>query len=149
MHHQRGFTLIELLVVFAMIALLVGLVPIAFGRMHEGAQYRTAVRTLLSEMRAARYQAVSQGVDVLYVVDLAQRRFGPAGRPGHVLPEPMQLRATFASQATAADGSAGILFLRNGGSTGGSIDVERNPGNGTRLRVDWFSGRVSLEPLTP
>ncbi len=38
-----GFTLIELLVVIALMALIVGLVPIAFGRLHESAQYRDTV----------------------------------------------------------------------------------------------------------
>ena len=54
-----GFTLIELLVVFALLALIVGLVPIAFGRLHESAQYRDTVRAVLTELRAARagYQA--------------------------------------------------------------------------------------------
>ena len=41
---SAGFTLIELMVVFALLALIVGLVPIAFNRLHESAQYRDTVR---------------------------------------------------------------------------------------------------------
>ena len=49
-----GFTLIELLVVFALLALIVGLMPIAFNRLHESAQYRDTVRAVLTDLRAAR-----------------------------------------------------------------------------------------------
>ena len=49
-----GFTLVELLVVFALLALIVGLVPIAFNRLNESAQYRDTVRAVLTDLRAAR-----------------------------------------------------------------------------------------------
>ena len=45
MRRERGFTLIELLVVFAIMALLIGLAPVAFDRMRDSAQYRDTVRT--------------------------------------------------------------------------------------------------------
>ena len=56
-----GFTLLELLVVFAIAAVLMSLVLIAYDRMREGTQYRDALRTMVSEMRQARQQAVTQG----------------------------------------------------------------------------------------
>ena len=62
MRSQRGFTLVELLVVFAIMALLVGLVPVAFERLRESAEYRNTLRTMLSNMRGARYRAVSEVV---------------------------------------------------------------------------------------
>ena len=44
---ERGFTLIELLVVFAIMALLMGLVPMAFDKMRDAAQYEAdAVRKI-------------------------------------------------------------------------------------------------------
>ncbi|MCL1961100.1 MAG: GspH/FimT family pseudopilin [Desulfovibrionaceae bacterium] len=145
----RGFTLIELLVVIAIMALVAGLVPMAFGRLHESAQYRDAVRAVLTDMRAARQQAQSQGQEVRFAVHLAQRSFGIEGGPQYEVPEPLQLRAVMAAEESGADGGMAIRFLPRGGASGGSVDVIRPSGDGVRLRVDWFSGRVEQEPIGP
>ncbi len=144
----RGFTLLELLVVFAIASVLMSLVPIAFDRLREGAQYRDALRTMMSEMRQARQQALSQGGTVRFQVDLGARTFGREGKSMHSLPESVQVRATVASIELQPDQVAAIAFLPSGGATGGSIDVFRTSGAGTRLRVDWLSGRVEQQPLS-
>lgn len=145
----RGFTLVELLVVFAIVALIVGLVPLAFGRLLESAQYRDTVRAVLIDMRAARHQAQSQGREARFAVHLAERRFGIEGGTQHEVPEPLALRATMAAQESGSDGSMAIRFLPRGGASGGSVDVLRPSGDGVRLRVDWFTGRVEQEPIAP
>lgn len=145
----RGFTLIEILVVFALLALLLAIVPIAYDRMHQSAQYRATVRAALNELRAARHQAQSSGAEVRFAVHLGQRQFGLEGGPWHEVPEPLALRAVMAEQASGSDGSLGIRFLPGGGATGGSLDILRPSGDGVRLRVDWFSGRVEQEPAPP
>jgi len=140
---QRGFTLIELLVVLAMIALLAALVPLAFERLREAAQYRDAVRSVLSDMRQARYRALSEGREVRFRVDLAHRSYGVEGRPPKALPEPLRLRTTVADIELTADKTAAIRFLPSGGATGGTIEILRPGGAGVRLTVDWLSGGVN------
>ena len=149
MRIERGFTLIELLVVFAMIALLIGLTPIAFSRMRDSAHYRNTIRTMLTDMRAARSRAVAEGTDVRFKIDLNRRSYGVDGQAMRELPQPIEVRATVANDEMTANNVAAIRFLGGGGATGGSIDVFRSPGNGMRLRVDWLSGKVSQEPLAP
>ena len=144
-----GFTLIELLVVFALLALIVGLVPIAFNRLHESAQYRDTVRAVLTELRAGRALAQSSGSEVRFAVNLPARSFGLEGAPPQQVPEPLQLRAVMAADETGADGSLAIRFLPRGGASGGSVDLIRPSGSGVRLRVDWFSGRVEQEAIAP
>ena len=144
-----GFTLIELLVVFALLALIVGLVPIAFNRLHESAQYRDTVRAVLTDLRAARALAQSSGSEVRFAVNLPARSFGVEGAEPQHVPEPLVLRAVMAAEDSGADGSLAIRFLPRGGASGGSVDLVRPSGSGVRLRVDWFSGRVEQEAIAP
>ena len=147
MRTERGFTLVELLVVFAMVALLAALVPLAFDRLRESAQYRDTVRGMLTDIRQARYRALAEGHEVRFRVDLAGRNYGVEGRPSRKVPESLRLRATVADiELTAAQG-AGILFLPSGGATGGSIEIIRPSGAGVRLTVDWLSGSVAQSPI--
>ena len=144
---HAGFTLLELLVVLAIASLLIALVPISFDRLQEGSQYRNALRTMQSEMRQARQQAVTQGRAVRFQVDLAGRTYGVVGKVEHPIPEKLQVRATVASVEMQANQIAAIQFLPSGGATGGSIDLLRPSGAGTRLRVDWLSGRIEQQLL--
>ncbi len=149
MRSQRGFTLVELLVVFAIMALLVGLVPVAFERLRESAEYRNTLRTMLSDMRGARYRAVAEGVETRFKVNLAQRIYGVDGQPTRTFAEPLQIRLIVAGSEMTAGQEGAIRFLPDGGATGGSVDVVRGSGAGVRLHVDWLSGRVTQEPLPP
>ncbi len=142
-----GFTLVELLVVFAILAMLVALVPLAFGRLREAAQYRDSVRSMVTDMRSARTRAISLGTDVRFIVNTAARSYGVEGGATHRLPEPLVMRATVANQEIAAGRFASIRFLPGGGATGGSIDIVRPSGSGVRLRVDWLFGRVEQEGI--
>jgi general secretion pathway protein H len=145
-----GFTLIELLVVFAIMALVVGLVPVAMDRMRDGAQYRDAVRTVLNQLRAAREQAVASGRDTSFVMDLAQRQYGLQSSALSTLPESLQMKAVVAElEGGQPSELLTIRFLPSGGSSGGSVEILRSAGNGVRLRVDWLSGRVTQEALLP
>jgi general secretion pathway protein H len=144
---DRGFTLVELLVVLAVVGILAAMVPLAFERMRESAQYRDTVRAVLTDIRQARHRAVSEGREVRFGVDLLQRSYGMEGRPLRLLPEPLRLRATVADVEVSADQQAAIRFLPDGGATGGSIEVLRPSGAGTRLTVDWLSGGVTQTPV--
>lgn len=150
MRRIRGFTLVELLVVFAIVALLVGLMPIAFERMRDGAEYRDTVRTVASELRLARHRAMVEGRTLSFVLDLDQGVFGLSdGSVWHPVPKSLRVRAVVAGTEMHGAGKAVIRFLPSGGATGGSIEVTRASEAGTRLRVDWLSGRVTYEGLLP
>ena len=149
MNRRAGFTLVELLVVLAIAALLIGLVPTAFDRLRESVQYRDALRSVLSDLRQARQRAASQGVEVRFTVDTVRGLYGIDGSSPRVLPAPLKFRVIVASIELSPGQVGAIRFLPDGGATGGSVDVLRPAGNGTRIQVDWLSGQTSVQGLTP
>jgi len=143
----QGFTLIELLVVLAIGAMLVGLAPIAFNTLQEGSQYRDTIRSLVTGLRQARQQAISTGRTVTYQIDLGQRQFGVQGQPQQLFPSHLEVKTIVGQLETApVDSLARFVFLPEGGSTGGSIELARPSGAGTRIRVDWLLGQITQEP---
>lgn len=145
---QHGFTLIELLVVLAIAALLMSLAPVAYKKYRDSAQYSTTLRTVAADLRQARQSAMTRGVPASFVVDLVQRKYGVAGSTSHDLPESLQIKTIVGSKQIEGARVASIEFLPDGGASGGSIEVLRLNGGGTRLRVDWLSGQVTQERLT-
>lgn len=149
MRRVQGFTLVELLVVFAILALVAALAPVAFDRLRDSAQYRDTVRTMQSQMRSARFRAMAEGKETRFVVDSTLRAYGAEDAPLRPLPASLQVKTVVAGSEVSAQGRAAIRFLADGGATGGSVEVIRPSGAGTRLRVDWLSGRVTQEALLP
>lgn len=144
---QLGFTLIELLVVVAIGALLVGLVPMAYSKLQEASQYRDTIRNMVVGLRQARQQAVNTGRAVVYQVDLNQRIYGQQGRPARSLPSQLEVKTVVGQRDDQpVVGVAEIVFLPDGGTTGGTIELARPSGGGVRIRVDWLLGRISQEP---
>lgn len=143
---ERGFTLIELMVVFAIIALVMAVTPSAYDKMKTSMDYRDAVRGVVTDMRAARQRAVLSGQEAVFAVDLQSKQYGVEGGKPRSIPDNVEMRAVVANNE-AKGAHFSIRFLPSGGASGGSVDVLRNSGDGVRLRVDWFSGRVEQEPV--
>ena len=134
------------MVVFAILGLVMSIAPSAYDKMKTSMEYRDVVRGVVSEMRTARQQAVLTGRDSVFAVDLEQKMYGMEGGKPRPIPESVVVRAIVADSETKGARFA-VRFLPSGGASGGSVDVMRHSGEGVRLRVDWFSGRVEQEPV--
>lgn len=144
-----GFTLIELMVALGIAALAIALVPPSLERLRDGVRYRDAVRAVVTDLRAARQKALSNGVETRFFVDLADRRYGLDPQQLRPLPDPLQMRVTVAGIELANQRLGAIRFLPQGGATGGSIDILRPGVGGVRITVDWLSAAVSQAPIGP
>jgi general secretion pathway protein H len=145
---QKGFTLVELLVVFAILGLLAAVVPVAYEKLQRATEYRWLVKAALIDIRQARHTAMTSGVDARFEIDLAKRHFGTEGGGMRSVPDTLQLRVVVAGKELTAEKVGYIRFLSKGGSTGGTLEITRSNGSGTRLVVDWFSGRVIQQPVS-
>lgn len=147
---QRGFTLLELLVVFAIGAMLVALVPPAFDRLRDGSQYRDTVRAMVAELKRARQQAMAYGQAVAFQVHLSNRQFGIRGQTVKDIPAALEIRTTVGRDESVDNTQQAVItFTPEGGSTGGTIELVRASGSGTRIRVDWLLGQITQEPHLP
>lgn len=135
-----------MIVALAIAGLLLGVVPMAAGKLYESVEYRATVRSVLGALRAARERAAAEGRPVRFELDLRGRHYGEAGRPPERFPDDYRVDATLAATERDGDGIGGIRFFPDGGSTGGSITITRPSGQGVRLRVDWLFGRITQEP---
>jgi general secretion pathway protein H len=144
---QQGFTLVELLVVFAIAAMVVAVVPSAYQRMRESTEYRHTVRQIVTDLRSLRNNALVQGKEGRFLVDLERRAYGVDPSKLQPVPRELTVRVTVAGTEAAAHQISAIRFLPAGGSTGGTVDILRPSGVGTRVRVDWLTGHVDVEAL--
>jgi len=139
-----GFTLIELLVVLAIMALLLGVVPALLSGTRSSLEFRSAVRDLANDMRAARGIAVATDRETLFSLDVAKGVYSvsPGGEP-HRLPKGVALR--FRGPAAEASGKqAAIRFFPDGSSTGGAVWLSFD-GREHRVAAHWLTGRISVD----
>lgn len=149
MRGQDGFTLVELLVVMTISVVAVGVIPFAYGKLREVIDYQDAVRTVATELRTARYLAVSTGQTSRFDLNLKDRQFGVNGHMTRKLPDHVDVIANVASREVAGNGNVGIVFLPEGGATGGSLKMVRRSGGGETITVDWLTGQISNASLQP
>lgn len=141
---QAGFTLVELLVALTIVVLALAVVPGNMMKLHESMQYRSAVRDLLSGLKAARTEAQRSGVAVPFTLDTEEHWFSVGAQHTGSLPDRLRFGMVVAEREVEEQRGS-IRFYPDGSSTGGSIIVLRPSGDGVRLRVDWLLGRISQE----
>lgn len=140
-----GFTLIELIVALAVVGAILAVAPVAIQRASASLGYRAAVRDVLASMREARQLARAVNRPVAFVVAPERRQFGIEGRPLDHVADDLRIAATTATALVLREGEQRIVFLPDGSSSGGSVEIVRAQGQGVRLRVDWLLGRITQE----
>ena len=132
---QDGFTLIEMIVVIVIMAMVSGLVLVKQRWHSPGLNTEASLRALVNGLRLARSRAIAQDREVSVVT--VANGFAVDGRSTWELP-PEQALST-----------SKVVFMPDGGSTGGTILLASGQ---RRIAVDvnWLTGRVrSVETNKP
>lgn len=130
----------------AIVGVALAVVPVSMMKLHESAQYRSAIRDVLGGLKLARSEASRQGASVPFTLYLDEPRFTVGTGRSFELPAKLEFGLIVAERELEGDRGS-IRFYPDGSSTGGSVVVRRPNGDGIRIRVDWLLGRVSQEPL--
>ena len=129
---QSGFTLIEMIVVIVVLGMVAGLVMIKRPWGSAGLDTDATVRSLVDGLRLARSRAITQERDV--AVETMPSGFSVDGGSPQLLPPHQALTA------------ARVVFLPDGGSTGGSVLLSTGQRR-IAVSVSWLTGRVNvMEP---
>ena len=159
----QGFTLLELLVVIVLLILAISVTSVSIVSGQDGAHMRTSARQILSALRSARTQAITEGLEaglrlgsqdqgaqistpenpgVEYQIKHRSYTVIPDDRE-IILPDALSLYLTPANQpGLVSPGS--ILFYPDGSSSGGSLALSSPAGRMT-IDVDWLTGEVTLD----
>ena len=143
----HGFTLLELLVVIVLIAAVTGLAVGVLGVGKSGRELRGAARTLATELRFTRVQAMTTGQSQTLQLDLDARSWNAARKHHGEISKGLQLRFDGVRQEQPTQRSAAIRFFPDGSSTGGRISL-RTGDTGIRVDVRWLTGEVTQAELT-
>lgn len=143
---MRGVSLLEMLLVVALIAIIGVITATAMNGGIDGLRLRNAGKEVASQLRYTRTQAIASGEVQRFLIDPRTRRWEAAnGRHGE-LPDALEVRFHGAAQAAAGTSQGGIAFHPDGGSSGGTIELDLR-GAVWRIDVAWITGEVRSGPV--
>ena len=126
--------------VLAILAFLSATVPVGLGVALPGMRLHSAARSLTTDLRAARTEALRDGRTILVRFDAAAPAYMVESKARSL---PSASRLHWEGLAPGGGGAA-IRFFPDGSSTGGVVELTQ--GSRTyHVAVDWLSGRVTID----
>jgi general secretion pathway protein H len=141
---QSGFTLVEIIAVLMVLAIVAGLAGTRMSARSGSGVLQATAYDLAARIRAARARAIRGGADQVVVIDLANRVVNDGAGPELSIPAAVGILTDTSSAEQRSRSAAGIRFHPNGSSTGGTIRLESGR-QAYEIRVNWFTGRVSVQ----
>lgn len=139
----RGFTLLEMLVVILLIGIAAAAVSVSVTQGLTGARINAASGEIAAALRATRAQAIVQGKQQYFDVDLRNDTWSDPKRKGVRLPAGLKLAITSAMEDRPNDYTGRIRFFPDGSSTGGHI-ILTSGSRQWRINVSWLTGQVAV-----
>jgi len=138
----KGFTLIEMMLVLVIAAMMAGVAAPNLMPAIASARFRSAVDDVVSGLRFVRSEALIQGHESIFALDIEHHAYRLSGKNRiYNLPDSVELELFTAEQERQGESQGGIRFYPDGSSTGGRITMT---GAGRREYVDvsWLTGAI-------
>lgn len=142
---EAGFTLLELLVVLAVAGLLASIVLPRLIVPEVASARAEAARDLAAALVRARSAAVFRGREVALVIDLRERRYWIEGGSARPLPAGLDIVLDTTMDEAQTPQRGMIRFYPDGSATGGRIMLGKQGKETHIVRVNWLTGRVSID----
>lgn len=140
---SRGLSLLELVLVIALIAAITAVTAAAFSGGVGGLQLRDTAKTLATQLRYTRTQAIATGRPQRFTLDPDARTWtAPNGRTGEI-PDAIDIRFTGARQAQRQRGEGAVMFFEDGAATGGRVQLKLEA-QVWNVDVSWLTGTVKV-----
>jgi len=160
---EAGFTLIELLVVLVIVSVMVAFVGPRLAGSISNTNLKTASKKIAASLRYARSQAISESRTYEVRFDLDKNRMVIEGaetaregeekdeydaqiRPPNTyqLPDDVRFEKAIWRDEEGDSGLFRILFVPNGGSSGGELLLRNERGHRYRIMIDVITGTVKV-----
>lgn len=139
----RGFTLLEMLVVILLVGIAAAAVAVSVAQGLASARINAASGEIAAALRATRAQAIVQGKEQHFDVDIRNDTYSDAKRKGVRLPKGLKLSITSALEDRPDQHTGRIRFFPDGSSTGGHI-ILASGRRQWRINVSWLTGQVAV-----
>ncbi|BFI97385.1 MAG: prepilin-type N-terminal cleavage/methylation domain-containing protein [Rhodanobacter sp.] len=139
----RGFTLLEMLVVILLIGIAAAAVSFSVTQGLASARINAASGEIAAALRATRAQAIVQGKQQVFDVDIRNGTWSDPKRTGVRLPAGLKIAITSALEDRPNEHTGRIRFFPDGSSTGGHI-VLTSGSRQWRINVSWLTGEVAV-----
>ncbi len=141
----RGFTLLELMVVLAIAALIASITLPNLRLPGFASDAAKAARQIASGLADARQAAIFSNRESRLILDMENKTFSVGTGPPVKLSGIEKLTLLTAERDVLAENRGTIRFFPDGSAGGGEISVEDETGATARLRINWLTGRISLD----
>jgi len=141
----RGFTLIELLVVLAIIALIASITLPNLRFPGFASDAAKAARQIASGLAEARQAAIFTNRESRLILDIENKTFAIGKGRAVRLTGVEQLTLLTAERDVLAENRGTIRFYPDGSAGGGEIAIRDTTGATATIKVNWLSGRITLD----
>jgi len=160
---NKGFSLIELMVVLILVSLTIALVTPSLSQFSRTVELKGAAKKVSTILRYCRSEAVNKGQVYQALFDSNARevrvqslgwkeekdekREGKISKKAYSLPEGVRMKEVDNPSSQSPSDLPLIEFYPNGGSNGGTIQLDSQDRIGYKIKVDFLTGMVKVERM--